>query len=152
HPQDFSATQQQVLQAQRLRGEYLRIAQKNHVHPGSVCIAGRIVKRSGHQQPSIYGRQPDLRFHRYITRRPESWADTTPRPKLMTTTYRVGYLIGSLSKDSINRKLAGALIKLSPKELEFHEISFKDLPLYNYDYDDNYPDVGTSFKKAISSS
>lgn len=70
----------------------------------------------------------------------------------MTTTYKVGYLIGSLSKDSINRKLAGALIKLAPKELEFHEISFKDLPLYNYDYDDNYPAVGTAFKKAISSS
>ena len=30
------------------------------------------------------------------------------------TTYRVGYLIGSLAKASINRKLAGVLVHLAP--------------------------------------
>ena len=29
------------------------------------------------------------------------------------------------------------------------EISFKDLPLYSYDYDANYPAVATEFKDAI---
>jgi chromate reductase len=67
-------------------------------------------------------------------------------------TYKVGYLIGSLAKGSINRQLANALIKLAPRELEFHEISFKDLPLYSYDYDANYPEVATQFKKAIADS
>ncbi len=67
-------------------------------------------------------------------------------------TYKVGYLIGSLAKGSINRKLANALVKLAPKELEFHEIPFKDLPLYSYDYDANYPEVATKFKKAITDS
>lgn len=67
-------------------------------------------------------------------------------------TYRIGYLIGSLAKESINRQLAKALIKLAPKELEFHEISFKDLPLYSYDYDDDYPELATQFKKTISES
>lgn len=67
-------------------------------------------------------------------------------------TYKVGYLIGSLAKGSINRQLANALIKLAPKELEFHEISFKDLPLYSYDYDADYPEVATKFKKAITDS
>jgi chromate reductase len=67
-------------------------------------------------------------------------------------TYKVGYLIGSLAKGSINRQLANALIKLAPKELEFHEISFKDLPLYSYDYDENYPAVATKLKKAITDS
>jgi len=67
-------------------------------------------------------------------------------------TYRVGYLIGSLAKASINRQLANALIKLAPKELEFHEISFRDLPLYSYDYDDDFPEVATKFKKAITDS
>jgi chromate reductase len=38
------------------------------------------------------------------------------------TTYKVGYLIGSLSSTSINRKLANALIKLAPKTLSFSEI------------------------------
>lgn len=67
-------------------------------------------------------------------------------------TYKVGYLIGSLAKDSINRKLANALFKLAPPQLEFQEISFKDLPLYSYDYDADYPEVGRKFKKAIEDS
>lgn len=65
------------------------------------------------------------------------------------TTYKVGYLIGSLSSTSINRKLANALIKLAPKTLSFSEISFKDLPIYSPDYDANYPAAGVAFKNAI---
>ena len=57
------------------------------------------------------------------------------------STHKVGYLIGSLAKGSINRKLAHALVKLAPSSLEFHEISFNDLPLYSYDYDVDYPPV-----------
>lgn len=68
------------------------------------------------------------------------------------TTYQVGYLVGSLAKGSINRQLANALVRLAPAELALTEISFKDLPLYSYDYDDDYPDVATRFKKAISDS
>jgi chromate reductase len=33
-------------------------------------------------------------------------------------TYKVGYLVGSLAKGSINRKLAKALVDLAPAELE----------------------------------
>ena len=68
------------------------------------------------------------------------------------TTYKVGYLIGSLATASINRKLAMALIKLAPDGMEFSEISFRDLPLYSYDYDDDYPPVARSFKEAITAS
>src|SRR5690606_11872045 len=67
-------------------------------------------------------------------------------------TYQVGYLVGSLAKGSINRQLANALVKLAPKELQFREISFKDLPLYSYDYDADYPEVAKRFKKAIADS
>jgi chromate reductase, NAD(P)H dehydrogenase (quinone) len=66
------------------------------------------------------------------------------------TGYKVGYLIGSLAKESINRKLAGALIRLAPDELEFREISFGELPLYSYDYDADYPPQARSFKAAIA--
>jgi chromate reductase len=65
-------------------------------------------------------------------------------------TYKVGYLIGSLAKASINRKLAHALAKLAPPELELSEIPFKDLPLYSYDYDADYPPVAIEFKRAIA--
>ena len=68
------------------------------------------------------------------------------------TTFKVGYLIGSLATQSINRKLARALIRLAPEGLEFTEIPFKDLPLYSYDYDDDYPRVGRDLKAAIKAS
>jgi chromate reductase len=66
------------------------------------------------------------------------------------TTHKVGYLIGSLAKESINRKLAKALVRLAPPELELWEISFKELPLYSYDYDADYPPAGKAFKAAIA--
>jgi chromate reductase len=66
--------------------------------------------------------------------------------------FKVGYLVGSLATSSINRKLAKALIRLAPERLEFSEISFKDLPLYSYDYDNDYPEVARQFKKAIEGS
>ncbi len=63
--------------------------------------------------------------------------------------YEVAYLVGSLATGSINRKLAKALIKLAPENLEFHEVSFRDLPLYSYDYDADYPQVARDFKQSI---
>src|SRR4026207_577829 len=68
------------------------------------------------------------------------------------TTYQVGYLIGSLAKQSINRKPARAMNRLAPETLKFSEISFRELPLYSYDYDDNYPEVALAFKAAIKGS
>lgn len=65
-------------------------------------------------------------------------------------TYKVGYLIGSLAKESINRKLAKALVRLAPDTLEMSEIPFADLPLYSYDYDADYPPVARRFKEAIA--
>ena len=66
------------------------------------------------------------------------------------STYKVGYLIGSLSSTSINRKLAKALVKLAPPSLEFVEITFKELPVYSPDFDADYPPVAREFKAAIS--
>ena len=66
------------------------------------------------------------------------------------TTYTVGYFVGSLAKASINRKLAGALVKLAPASLQMREIPIRDLPLYSYDYDQDYPQVARDFKQAIA--
>jgi chromate reductase len=63
--------------------------------------------------------------------------------------YSVGYFVGSLAKASINRQLAHALIQLAPEELTFTEIRFGDLPLYSYDYDQDFPPVARAFKDAI---
>jgi chromate reductase, NAD(P)H dehydrogenase (quinone) len=67
------------------------------------------------------------------------------------TTYKVGYIVGSLAKGSINRLLATALTRLAPPGLELEEIPIRDLPLYSYDYDADYPPVARAFKQAIAS-
>jgi chromate reductase len=66
------------------------------------------------------------------------------------TTFTVGYFVGSLAKASINRKLALALTRLAPNELQLREIPIGDLPLYSYDYDANYPPAGKALKDAIA--
>ena len=67
-------------------------------------------------------------------------------------TFNVGYVVGSLAKASINRKLAKALMRLASAELKFTEIPIGDLPLYSYDYDSNYPDVALRLKQSIADS
>lgn len=64
--------------------------------------------------------------------------------------HHVGYMIGSLAKASINRKLATALVRLAPPDLEFTEIGFGDLPLYSYDYDADFPPPALDFKAKLA--
>jgi chromate reductase len=66
------------------------------------------------------------------------------------TSYMVGYFIGSLAKASINRTLSKALISVAPPELEFEEIPIGNLPLYNYDYDHDYPPEARALKQSIA--
>ena len=63
----------------------------------------------------------------------------------------VGYIVGSLSSTSINRRLALALAKLAPETLDLQEIGFRDLPLYSPDYDSDYPPAARKWKQAIES-
>jgi chromate reductase, NAD(P)H dehydrogenase (quinone) len=67
------------------------------------------------------------------------------------TAFTVGYFVGSLAKASINRKLALALARLAPSELQLREIPIRELPLYSYDYDKDYPPAGRALKDAIAS-
>jgi chromate reductase, NAD(P)H dehydrogenase (quinone) len=47
----------------------------------------------------------------------------------------IAVVVGSLRKDSFNRKLATALAKLAPAEFSFKQVKIDDLPLYNQDDD-----------------
>ena len=51
--------------------------------------------------------------------------------------YQIAVIVGSLRRDSINRKLANALIKLGPADFSFKLPEIGDLPLYNQDDDNN---------------
>ena len=46
---------------------------------------------------------------------------------------QIGYIVGSLRKESLNRKLAAALIKLAPPDFIFKELKIGDQPLFNQD-------------------
>jgi len=49
---------------------------------------------------------------------------------------KVAVLIGSLRKESFNRKMAKVLMALAPASLMMEEVEIGSLPLYNQDYDD----------------
>ena len=51
--------------------------------------------------------------------------------------YQIAVIVGSLRRDSFNRKLASALAKLAPPDFSFSQLEIGDLPLYNQDDDAN---------------
>jgi chromate reductase len=71
--------------------------------------------------------------------------------ELTERSYTLGYVVGSLSAESINRTLAKALIRLAPGNLTFVEIPIGDLPLYNRDLDADYPPAARALKDVIAS-
>ncbi|MDY7559460.1 NAD(P)H-dependent oxidoreductase [Pseudomonas sp. 10B1] len=57
----------------------------------------------------------------------------------MSPVYKIAVLVGSLRRDSINRKVALALTELAPQGLELKIIEIGNLPLYNEDIDAGDP-------------
>jgi chromate reductase len=51
-------------------------------------------------------------------------------------TKKIAVFVGSLRKESFNRKMARALMELAPKSLTLEMVEIGRLPLYNQDYDD----------------
>jgi chromate reductase, NAD(P)H dehydrogenase (quinone) len=49
--------------------------------------------------------------------------------------YPIALVVGSLRRESFNRRLANAVIKLAPPESSFQPVRIDDLPLYNQDDD-----------------
>lgn len=67
------------------------------------------------------------------------------------STYTIGYFVGSLASDSINRRLSEALIRLAPHHLTFREIPIDTVPLYSRDYDASYPPEALELKGLVES-
>lgn len=67
----------------------------------------------------------------------------------MNTPCNVAVIVGSLRKDSYNRKIANALAKLAPDSLQLEIVEIGQLPLYNQDQDENPPAPWTAFRQRI---
>ena len=67
----------------------------------------------------------------------------------MARTYNVAVLVGSLRKDSINRKVANALIELAPPSLKPGIVEIGGLPLYNQDDDASPPAPWVQFRTQV---
>ena len=67
----------------------------------------------------------------------------------MSTTRDVAVFVGSLRKESFNRKMANALIAMAPEPLKLEIVEIRQLPLYNQDDDANPPAASAAFKQRV---
>jgi chromate reductase len=67
----------------------------------------------------------------------------------MSTTRDVAVFVGSLRKESFNRKLANALVAMAPAPLKLEVVEIRQLPLYNQDDDANPPAASVAFKERV---
>ena len=61
----------------------------------------------------------------------------------------IAVFVGSLRRESCNRRLALALEKLAGDRARFQYVRIDDLPLYNQDFDGSYPAQGTRLKDEV---
>ena len=62
---------------------------------------------------------------------------------------KIAVFVGSLRKGSFSRKMAKALIKVSPDSLKLEIIEIGGLPIYNQDFDDKPPVTYTQFREYL---
>jgi chromate reductase len=67
----------------------------------------------------------------------------------MAQPLKIGVIVGSLRTESINRKVAHALIAAAPQNLTVDIIELAGLSFYNQDLDDNPPADWTQFRDAV---
>ena len=65
--------------------------------------------------------------------------------------HKIAVVVGSIRKDSINRKLAKALVKLMPSDLEGAFVRIDDLPVFSQDHDQNPPEPVKRVKAEVTS-
>ncbi len=67
----------------------------------------------------------------------------------MTGNYRVAVFVGSLRKDSLNRKMARALAEAAPSGMQLEVIEIGELPLYNEDAERQPPKSWLEFRERV---
>lgn len=69
----------------------------------------------------------------------------------MNRNHNVAVFVGSLRKDSLNRKLAKALIAIAPESLLLEIVEIGNLPFYNQDFEENPPQEVREFRQRVKS-
>ena len=64
--------------------------------------------------------------------------------------YNVAVIVGSLRKESINKKLAKALMRIGKGKLNFIPVEIADIPLYNQDMENEMPAPVARMKAAVA--
>lgn len=62
---------------------------------------------------------------------------------------KIAVIVGSLRKDSLNKKVAKVLMALAPETLKMGIVEIGDLPLYNQDFDEKPPVQWVNFRDYI---
>ncbi len=63
---------------------------------------------------------------------------------------KIGILVGSLHKESINRKVAESFVKIGHPDLTFSFIDITNLPLFSEDLEENPPIGVTEFRRQVN--
>jgi len=64
--------------------------------------------------------------------------------------FNIAVVVGSLRRDSFNRKLATGVAKLAPPDFSFEQLEIGDLPLYNQDDDASQAGPVKRLKAAVA--
>jgi chromate reductase len=64
--------------------------------------------------------------------------------------YKIAIIVGSLQKDSINRKVARSICEIRDDNLDCSMIEIGDLPLYNQDLDAEPPEQWVRFREQVA--
>ena len=63
--------------------------------------------------------------------------------------YKVAVIVGSLRKESFNRRTAKAMIEVAPDSMSFDFLEIGQLPMFNQDLEETPPDEWVRFREEI---
>ena len=68
---------------------------------------------------------------------------------IVMASFKIAVIVGSNRRESINRKLAKALVRLGGDGLDFAFTQIDDLPIYNQDHENDLPASVKRFKREL---
>src|ERR1700693_246641 len=93
-------------------------------------------------------RRPRITYNRAVRSAERALIRSRER-SIMSTTHNVAVIVGSLRKESFNRKMAKAMIGLAPPSLKLEIVEIGQVPHYNQDFDGDPPQEAKDFKGRI---